>query len=501
MVRLPEYDDMDAVDIAHQISTKALSVKEVVEAAIDRIEVRNPQINSIVTSMVERWPSDFAKTASDSPLYGVPFLLKDLVAAFEGVPFSCGSRVLADYIPDHDSEMVTRFKHAGLIHLGKTNTPEFGLMGVTEPELFGPSRNPWNTAHTPGGSSGGSAAAVASRIVPIASAGDGGGSIRIPASCCGVFGLKPSRGRTPTGPDQGQLWQGAAVEHVLTRSVRDSALMLDLTAGLDQGGHFPVALPDRPYSEVIKEAPRKLTLAFSTNNPTGGSLHPECLRAVEKTAQLLRSLGHEVEEATPEYDAQQLYQCYLSMNLGETAAAVGHIEEELGRSLKPGQDIEVMTAMLVKLGKAYSAKEFAQALHAWNQYARAMGKFHQKYDLYLTPTMADLPAKVGELMPTPIEKLILKGLYNLPVAHLLKRTGVFEQLAFRQLEKLPFTQLANLTGQPAMSVPVHWADNGLPVGVQFMAPMGDETTLFQVAAQLEAELQWQQHKPAWLAAD
>jgi amidase len=498
MVRLPEYDDMDAVDIAELIARKELSVEEVVDAAIERMEQRNPQINAVVTSMVDRWKEDFSAAKPEGPLYGVPFLLKDLVAAYAGVPFSCGSRVLADYIPDHDSEMVTRFKQAGLVHLGKTNTPEFGLMGVTEPELFGPSRNPWNTDHTPGGSSGGSAAAVAARIVPLASAGDGGGSIRIPASCCGLFGIKPSRGRTPAGPDQGQLWQGAAVEHVVSRSVRDSALMLDLTAGPDHGAHFPVAVSDKPYMDIIKEAPRRLRIAFSTVNPTGGDLHPECQRAVEKTVKLLQSLGHEVEEATPSYDAAQLYQCYLAMNLGETAASIGHIEDELGRALKPGQDIEAMTAMLVKLGNAYSAKEFSQALHAWNLYARAMGEFHKQYDLYLTPTLADLPAKVGSLMPTALEKLALKGLCHLPVGHLLKRVGVFEQLAFRQLEKLPFTQLANLTGQPAMSVPAHWADNGLPVGVQFMAPMGDEATLFQVAAQLETELAWQAQKPAWL---
>lgn len=498
MVRLPEYDDMDAMDLATAIASKELSVEEVVDAAIQRMDKRNPQINAVVTPMVSRWQEDFKDALKDSVLYGVPFLLKDLVAAYEGVPFSCGSRVLAEYIPDHDSEMVRRFKQAGLVHLGKTNTPEFGLMGVTEPELFGPTRNPWNLDRTPGGSSGGSGAAVASRIVPIASAGDGGGSIRIPASCCGLFGLKPSRGRTPAGPDQGQLWQGAAVEHVLSRSVRDSALMLDLTAGGDHGAHFPVAKSEQPYLDATKQAPRKLRIAYSVDNPIGGKLHPECQRAVENTAKLLASLGHEVEEANPVFNAHQLYQCYLSMNLGETAAAVGYIEDELGRPLKPGQDIEVMTAMLVKLGKAYSAKEFAQALHAWNLYARAMGEFHKTYDLYMTPTMADLPAKVGELMPSPIEKVLLRGLCKLPVANLLKRAGIFEQLAFRQLEKLPFTQLANLTGQPAMSVPAHWADNGLPVGVQFVAPMGDETTLFQLAAQLESELKWQAQKPAWI---
>ncbi len=498
MNKFKEYDDMDAVALSLAISKKDVSIQEVVNAAITRMDQRNPQINAVVTSMVDRWSNDFNKVDPESRFYGVPFLLKDLVAAYEGVPFSCGSRALVDYIPEHNSEMVNRFQKAGLVHLGKTNTPEFGLMGVTEPELFGPTRNPWNTDHTPGGSSGGSAAAVAARIVPVASAGDGGGSIRIPASCCGLFGLKPSRGRTPTGPDQGQLWQGAAVEHVLSRSVRDSALMLDLTAGPDHGAHFPISKPEHSYFELTKESPKTLKIAFSTENPTGGSVHPECKRAVEKTAKLLASLGHKVEEAKPEYDAKQLYQSYLAMNLGETAAAIGNIEQQLGRKLKPGEDIEVMTALLVKLGKEYSAKEFAQTLHTWNIYARSLGEFHKKYDLFLTPTMADLPAKVGELMPSTAEKLIMKGLCKLPIGSLLKRSGAFEHLAFRQLEKLPFTQLANLTGQPAMSVPVHWADNGLPVGVQFIAPMADEATLFQLAAQLESELDWQAHKPAWL---
>jgi amidase len=313
-----------------------------------------------------------------------------------------------------------------------------------------------------------------------------------------LFGLKPSRGRTPTGPDQGQLWQGAAVEHVLSRSVRDSALMLDLTAGPDHGAYFPVATSDRSYLDLTKEAPRKLRIGFSTENPTGGYLNPECKAAVEKTAKMLASLGHEVEEVTPSYDAKQLYQCYLAMNLGETAAAIGNIENALGRKLQPDQDLEVLTAMLAKLGKAYSAKEFAQALHAWNLYARAMGEFHKTYDLYMTPTMADLPAKVGELTPTSIEKAMMRGLYKLPVGGLLKKLGVFEALAYRQLERLPFTQLANLTGQPAMSIPAYWSKTGLPVGVQFVAPMGDEATLFQLGSQLESELNWQQHKPEWL---
>ena len=493
-----EYDDMDAVDLASAIAAKELSVEDVVDTAINRIEARNPEVNAVVTSMVDRWKQDFSRQNQQRVLYGVPFLLKDLVAAYQGVPFSCGSRALADYIPDHDSEMVKRFKQAGLIHLGKTNTPELGLMGVTEPELFGPSRNPWNTDHTPGGSSGGSGAAVAARMVPIASAGDGGGSIRIPASCCGLFGLKPSRGRTPAGPDQGQLWQGAAVEHVLSRSVRDSALMLDLTAGGDHGAHFPVAVSERPYMELIKEAPKPLKIAFSFENPTGGSLHPECRIAVEKTAKLLESLGHHVEEAQPVYDASSLYQCYLAMNLGETAAAIDHLEEQLGRTLQPGTDIEEATAILAKLGSAYSAKEFSQALNAWNLYARALGDFHKSYDLFMTPTMADLPARVGELMPTAVEKLAIRGIYKLPVARLLKKTGIIEQMAYRQLERLPFTQLANLTGQPAMSVPAHWSESGLPVGVQFMAPMGDEGTLFQVATQLEQALDWQSYKPAWI---
>jgi amidase len=493
-----EYDQYDAIGLSQLIAGREVSVQEVVNAAVERIEKRNPKVNAVVTSMVERWAADFKLADKGSALYGVPFMLKDLIAAYKGVPLSFGCRALQDNIPDYDSEIVKRFKDAGLVTLAKTNTPEFGLMGITEPDLFGPTRNPWNLDHTSGGSSGGSAAAVASRMVPIASAGDGGGSIRIPASCCGVFGLKPSRGRTPTGPDQGQLWQGAAVEHVLSRSVRDSALILDLIAGADVGAYSPVVKPDYSYLDLLDKPTRKLRIAFSVRNPTGAKVSAECLAAIDKTVKVLQELGHEVEEATPKYDADQLYKSYLAMNLGETAAAIGHLETQLQRPLKPGKDIEPMTAFLAQLGNSYSAKEFAHSLHLWNDYARAMGAFHKKYDLYLTPALADEPAKIGELAPSAVEQQVMRMIHHLPVAGVIKKAGIFEALAMRQLERLPFTQLANLTGQPAMSLPVHWSAKGLPIGVQFVAAMGDEATLFQLANQLEDVFKWQDKAPEWL---
>ena len=496
MGEFKEYEQYDGLGLADLVKRKEVSCEELVETAIGRIEAKNPELNAVVIPMFDlaretlKQPGD-----TEEPFAGVPFLLKNLLAACKGVVLTNGCKALADYIPDYDSELVKRFKRTGVAILGKTNSPEMGLLGYTEPELHGPTRNPWNPAHTPGGSSGGSAAAVAAGMVPIASGGDGGGSIRIPASCCGLFGLKPSRGRTPTGPGFGELWQGAAIEHVLTRSVRDSAAMLDATCAPERGAPYTIQCPKRPYMEEIKREPGRLRIAFNTQSPLGTAVHPGYVEATRETAAMLEKLGHRVEEAAPEIDGVALGKSYMSMYYGEVRADIEDIGNILGRRLGPA-DVETLTWTMGQLGLATSAAEFTLAKRRWNKAAREMGRFHETYDLYLTPTIAGPPIEIGELKPKPVEEVVLKALNLLKLARLVKALGVFDKLAMENLARTPFTQLANFTGQPAMSVPLHWNVDGMPCGMQFIAPTGDEATLFRLATQLEQEHPWFDRRPS-----
>jgi amidase len=488
-----EYGQYDALGLAELIRSRQLSAAEVCEAAMARIERVNPQINAVVTPMFDHARRSLAALAP-GPFAGVPFLLKDLLSVCAGVPLTFGCKALKNFIPDHDSELVRRYRQAGLVILGKTNTPEFGIVAYTEPELFGATRNPWNLARTPGGSSGGAAAAVASGMVPLAGAGDGGGSIRIPAAYCGLFGLKPSRGRTPTGPDFGELWQGAVVEHVLTRTVRDSAAMLDCICGADVGAAFIVAAPERPYLEETRRDPPRLRIGFNTRSPIGAPVHPENEKAVLQAALMLAKLGHDVVEAGPDLDGRALARSYLAMLYGEVAADLTDLELVLGRPARP-QDVETATWTLGLLGRCESAVSLAGARRLWGRAARRMGRFHQTYDLYMTPTTAQPPARIGELQPKPYEVLALKAVNRLGLGRLLRRSGAIERIAIQNMARTPFTQLANFTGQPAMSVPLHWTREGLPCGVHFMARIGDEATLFRLAAQLEQEQPWFQRRP------
>ena len=490
-----EYDQYDGLGLAELVRKGDVSAAELCEEAVQRIEKVNPKLNAVVTPMFEQGRKTAQGDLPEGPFKGVPFLLKDIVAAYAGVPLTHGCKGLKNYIPDHDSDLVARFKQSGVVTLGKTNTPEFGLMGYTEPDLFGPTRNPWNTDRTPGGSSGGSAAAVAAGMVPVASGSDGGGSIRIPCSYCGLFGLKPSRGRTPTGPDHGQLWQGAAIEHVLTRSVRDNAAMLDATCAPDIGAPYIIATPERPYMEEIEQDPGKLSIGFSTRSPIGTPVHPEIVNATLETAKLLEKLGHRVEEAEPDADGEVLAKTFLSMYFGEVAANIDELQNVLGRKPKP-EDVERLTWILGLLGHATSAYSFVKAMREWGKASRAMGRFHEKYDLYLTPTVAYPPARIGELKPKKIELSALKLIAGLKLGKLLLMTGIRDKIAIENMSRTPFTQLANFTGQPAMSVPLHWTSDGLPCGMHFIAPFGDEATLFRLASQLENEKPWFDKRPA-----
>lgn len=494
-----EYTRYDAIGLAELVRRGEVTAGELCEAAIQCIEQLNPKLNAVVTPMYDIGRGVAERQALEGPFAGVPFLLKDLMYAFAGVPMSSGSKAYKHFVPDYDSEMVKRFKKAGLVILGKTNTPEFGLMGVTEPAVFGPCRNPWNTDHTPGGSSGGAAAAVAAGMMPMAAGGDGGGSIRIPAGYCGLFGLKPSRGRNPCGPHHGRPWQGAVQEHVITRSVRDSAAALDATHGPDIGAPYAIHPPSRPYLEEVGTPPGQLKIGFSTTSPVGADVHPECIEAVMKAARMLETLGHQVEERQPAVDGRALAKSYITMYFGEVAADLEDMRAVLRRKPTPS-DVEPTTYTLGLLGRAVSAGEFVAAMRCWDRSARQMGAYFETYDLYMTPTTAHPPAKIGEVQPSPIEKTFMKAVNTLGMGRLLKATGIVDQLAQKSLARTPFTQLANLCGLPAMSVPLHWTAEGLPCGTQFIAPFGHEDTLFRLAAQLEEAQPWaDRNPPVWPA--
>jgi amidase len=377
-----------------------------------------------------------------------------------------------------------------VIFVVQTNVPEFALVAYTEPAHYGPTRNPWNLDHIPGGSSGGSAAAVASGIVPIAGANDGGGSIRIPAAYCGLFGLKPTRGRTPVGPAYGRSWQGASAEHVLTRSVRDSAAMLDLLQGHEKAGAFHTPVFNGSYLNLASTPiDKKLKIAFSVTSPIGTDVHQECRDAVLKTAKYLESLGHWVEEADAPVDGHKIVKSYLTMYFGETAAILASLEEILGRKARYS-DVEPATWLLGLLGKATSAEEYVLSMREWDKAAFQMEAFHDTYDFYITPATAFPPARIGELQPTRAEKLFISSAGIMGLGGLLKKAGIVDQLAQKNLARTPFTQLANLTGQPAMSMPLHITSEGLPTGVQVMAARGREDLLMQLAGELEQSEHW-----------
>jgi len=492
-----EFDKFDGLGLADLVRKKEVTPSELCEEAIRRVEQVNPKLNAVITPMYDIARKAVQMGLPEGPFAGVPFLLKDIIEEYAGVPLTMGSRAFRNYVPAQDTEMVIRFKRSGVVILGKTNVPELGLLAVTEPELHGPTRNPWNTDHTPGGSSGGSAAAVASGMVPLAAGNDGGGSIRIPAACCGLFGLKPTRGRNPLGPNVGELWQGAVVSHVITRSVRDSAAMLDATQGADAGAPYVIPTPERPYMQEIDRDPGSLEIAFTSASPIGTPVHQECVKAVAETAKLLESLGHKVEEEQPDVNGKAVAMSYLTMCFGEATAVFEDMKAVLGRKATPA-DVETLTWTIGLLGRTLSAGDFAKAKREWGIAGRAMGRFHQKYDLFLTPTLAYPPVRIGELQPKPYERLAMRVVNALGLGIILKAAGLVDQMAEASLSKTPFTQLANLTGQPAMSVPLHWTPDGLPVGVHFMAPFGEEAVLFRLAAQLEKALPWfDKHGPVW----
>ena len=490
-----EYLTHDAIALADLVARGEVNAAELLALAELRAQQLNPELNAICRFMPEPARAQLRGELSGS-LAGVPFLIKDAVQDYAGWPTSYGSRGLLHRVPKAHSHIVRRLLGAGAVIFGKTNTPELALKAVTDPRAFGRTNNPWNLAHTPGGSSGGSAAAVAAGIVPMAAGNDGGGSIRIPAACCGVFGLRPSRGRVSVGPGLGEVWDGASSDGVLSRSVRDTARALDVLAGAEPGDPFAVSSPPEPFSLLAQRSPRHLRIGFTIQSPLDTPVHAEAVQAVRAAAELLTGLGHSVEEAEPQINGAELAASFLHIYFDHVSTVLAQAQREGAKT----SDFELLTRLAATLGRAMSAESSTRQRLRRNEFAQSLARFHGRYDLLLTPTLAHPPVKHGQGDLPGWQQSVLSVILSTGVLSVLARLGLMDstvqQIARDNLTYVPFTQLANLTGTPAMSVPLHWTADGLPLGVQFVAPFGDEATLLQLATQLEQARPWFDRLPA-----
>lgn len=465
-----DYESCDGLALAERLRQGEISAAELLEVAIAQAERLNPSLNAIVTPIYDEARASVSRGLPEGAFSGVPFLVKELVVSVAGTASTSGSRLLASNIARVDSEMVSRLRRGGLVIFGKTNSPEFGLSPTTESLLYGVTRNPWQPDLAPGGSSGGSAAAIAAGIVPMAHATDGGGSIRIPASCCALFGLKPTRARITAGPEGGEGLSGLAVQHALTRSVRDSAALLDLTAGPMRGDPYRAPPPSGPYLNEVGVAPGRLRIAFARQAPNGSPVHPDCVAAVEHAAKLCERLGHFVEEATPEFDSASLERGFVQVFAANTMANIARVT---GGPLPTRDLVEPLTYALAERGRSIDAAQFILTLHNLHRQSRAIASFFEPYDVWLTPTLATPPSAIGyfDIRSSDVDRWIA------------------QLMAY-----IPFTYLFNVTGQPAMSVPLWWNNQGLPIGCQFAAGYGEEATLFRLAGQLERTQPWFQRR-------
>ncbi len=465
---------MDATAQAELVRSKAVSPAELVGEAITRIEKLNPQLNAVIHELYDRARDEAAGPLPDGPFRGVPFLLKDLGAELAGTPFCEGMDFAGDYHSTVTQELTQRYIDAGFVICGKTNTPELGILPTAEPRRFGASRNPWNTAHSTGGSSGGSAAAVASGMVPAAHANDGGGSIRIPASCCGLVGLKPTRGRNSMAPQYGDMMGGLVAEHVVTRSVRDSAAILDATAGPVAGDpYWAPPLRGRSFAAAAATPPAALRIAVMTTSPTGSTVHPDCIAAARAAASLCESLGHQVEEAALSVDGDAFVAHFINQWACSNAWAIIDWEARRGRPVEEAE-VEPLTWALTELGRSINGAQYLRSVQELQVITRQIAAYFEGIDVLLTPTLGEPPAPLGTFDSPPGEPL----------------TGLF-----RSADYVPFTPPFNVTGQPGISLPLHWNEAGLPVGVQFVGRFGDEETLLSLAGQLEQAAPWAARRP------
>jgi amidase len=470
---MTELWELDATGQAELVNRKEATALELAEAAIARIESQNPRLNCLASPMFDEARKVAAGTLPVGPLSGAPYMIKDLGQPCAGVRQTDGSKALAAYIADHDGGLVTRIRNAGLVIVGRATAPEFGNHSTSEAEVFGATRNPWDLGRIAGGSSGGSASAVAARMVPAASASDGAGSIRIPASCCGLFGLKPTRGRISFGPDAGEVLSGLAVEHAVTRSVRDSAALLDATSGPVGGDPYWAAPPVESFLSQVTLDPSPMRIAWSARAPLGMEVDRECRTAVEATAKRLQALGHHVVEDDPTYDEEVLLDPMVTIWSVGNATDHDIVASRIGRP--PRRDeLEITTWELVERGRQVTAVQLVRAVDLIHSATRAIAPFFQKYDAWLTPTLAQPPLPLG----------VLNQSYG----------GADEWWRF-DLSFNPWNSIANLTGNPAMSVPLAWSAGGLPIGLLFTGRYGDEAALFRLAGQLERAHSWADRVP------
>ena len=469
----PEYEDYDAIGLGELIARSEISPAELLKAAIERVEHLNPAINAVCHTWYDEARGVIEAGLPAGPFSGVPYLLKDLHVLYAGQPISNGCRYWHGTVADHDSTITERYRASGLVIFGRTNSTELGLSCETAPVLFGPTRNPWDTTRSSGGSSGGAAAAVASGMVPIAHATDGGGSIRIPSFCCGVFGVKPTRGRTPYGPDLGEGWNGLATGHAVSRTVRDSAAMLDATQGPAPGDPYAAPPPQRPYLEELNSAPGTLRIAFMTTTHEGEAVDPICKRAVEEVARLCEDLGHSVEERAPGIPIADMKRATRVLVACNVMNVLRMRSQLIGREAT-AEDVEAVTWAWTRESLSLSGADYAEAVTTIHRVGRHMGTFFETCDVLLTPTFAAPPPIINtvDMMTESLDDYYAT----------LRRYSAF-------------TSLFNVTGGPAMSVPLCTTDEGLPIGLQFGTRLGDEGLLFRLAGQLEEAKPWRDRRP------
>jgi amidase len=469
----PEYAEHDGLGLAALVREGQVTPAELTEAAIERIERHDGTLNAVVHRAFDEARRCAGGKLPDGPFRGVPFLVKDLGCPVAGMPRTSGSRFLRDEVSLEDGELTRRYRAAGVVILGKTNTPELGITGTTESAHLGPCRNPWNPDHISGGSSGGAAAATAAGIVPLAHASDGLGSIRIPAACCGLFGLKTTRDRNPGGPHDPGRAIGMGVDHVVSRTVRDSAAMLDATGGPEPASPYAPPPKGRPYLEEVAQPPGRLRIAFSGETPSGRPIHDDNRRALEETVTLLGELGHEPVERDLGIDYRAFYRAQGIVSAANAAANLVELTLRVGR--EPEEDeLEPLTWAGIERGRRLSGERVMGAWRQLRMSGREILALFEDFDVYLTPVLGTPPPPIGHIDPVNLDP---------------------REVGRRQARAFPFTPPFNVTGQPAMSVPLGWSEAGLPLGMQFAGRYADEATLFRLAAQLETAQPWSARRP------
>lgn len=469
-----DYEQYDGLGLADLVRRHKVTPRELLEAAIECVEARNTAVNAVVMKLYDDGRKAIAEGLSDGPFRGVPFLMKDLTSPVAGVSMTRGSKFFADTAPaSADSEHVKRLKRAGLVIFGRTNTPELGLSLTCEPQLHGPTRNPWDVARISGGSSGGAAAAVAARMLPMAHASDGFGSIRVPAACCGLVGLKPTRSRNTFAPFSGEGLGGLSTEHAVTLTLRDCAALLDATCGLGPGDPYIAPLPAGPFLKEVGTRPGKLRIAWSATAPNGTKVESECLRVLAETVKLCADLGHHVEECDPDIDRAAVVPTFLTLASANTVVNLAS-HPSAGRPAREGE-VERITWLTAERGESVTGADYVRATQAAHRLGRQMAAFHAEWDVLLTPGLSAAPVRLGwiDMMMEDVDEY-------------WRRVFTFS----------PFTVCFNITGQPALMLPLGQSSGGLPLAVQFVARYGDEATLFRLGAQLEAARPWLGRKPA-----